>query len=113
MRETRTVLSKHFQRTHAIRGHNVHLAAILNPKTKWFVYLEEDSSCDLQYVGSTSSMTHIWANTKKKCNDRNSNGTGLETHFKEGCPGHKCRDLSHISITLLDHMNVTHEEIKE
>ena len=111
MQETRTVLSKHFMRKHAISGHNTHLAASVKPKTRWFVYLEEDSSCGLQYVGSTSSMTHRWANTKKKCSERNSNWSGLEAHFREGCPGHISEKLSHISITLLEHMDVTPEEL--
>ena len=48
-----------------IRVHNVHLQAIQNLKLRWFVYLEEDISCELQYVGSTQSMPQIWANTKK------------------------------------------------
>ena len=71
MKESKTVLSKHFGRTHAIAGSNTHLATNVKQKLKWFVYLEEDVVCDLQYVGSTSSMTHRWANTKKKCNDKN------------------------------------------
>ena len=107
MTETRTVLSKHFKRKHAISGHNVHLKATEQQKLRWFVYLEEDTSCELQYVGSTSDMTHRWANTKKRCNDRNSNGTGLEEHFKTGCPCDTGEKKSHISITLLEHMDVT------
>ena len=64
----------------------VHLPATQKPKNKWFVYMEEDIPCGFQYVGSTSSMIHRWANTKKKCGDTNLNGTGLESHFKVGCP---------------------------
>ena len=86
MKETNSVLSKHFERRHAIHGRNTHLPATMKDKLCWFVYLEEDLKCELQYIGSTTSMTHRWANTKKKCNLRNSNGTGLETHFKEGYP---------------------------
>ena len=112
MKETNSVLSKHFGRRHAIHGRNTHLPATMKEKLRWFVYLEEDLKCELQYIGSTTSMTHRWANTKKKCNLRNSNGTGLETHFKEGCPGHIGENLSHIRITLLDHMIVTHEELR-
>ena len=113
MTDTRSVWSKHFQRTHAIRGHNSHLGATVKPKTRWFVYLQDDTYCDLQYVGSTSSLTHRWANTKKRCNDRNSNKTGLETHFMDGCPGHADEDLSHIKVTLLDLFDVTHEQLKD
>ena len=56
-------------------------------------------------------MTHQWANTKLQCNSRKSNGTGLEEHFKVGCPNDTGAKKSHISITLLDHMDITHEEI--
>ena len=31
----------------------------------------------------------------------------------EGCPGHKSEDLSHIKVTLLDHMDVTPMELRE
>ena len=112
MRETNSILSMHFKRKHAIHGRNTHLPATMKNKKRRFVYLDEDSVYELQYIGSTTSMTHRWANTKKKYNDRNSNGTGLETHFRDGCPGHVGENLPHISITLLDHMNVTHEELK-
>ena len=113
MIETRSVMSKHFKMKHAISGHNVHLQATQNPKLRWFVYLEEDIPCELQYVGSTQSMTHRWANTKKKCNDRTSSGTGLESHFKIGCPCDTGEKKSHIKITLLEHMDVTEEQQKE
>ena len=111
MVESRDVLSQHFKIKHAISGHNVHLQATEKPKLKWFVYLEEDIPCSLQYVGSTTSMTHRWANTKKKCNDRSSVGTGLEAHFKSGCPCDTGAEKSQIRITLLEHMTMTHEEL--
>ena len=111
MLETRSVESNHFKVKHAISGHNVHLPATQEPKLRWFVYLEEDTSCALQYVGSTSSMTHRWANTKKMCNERASKGTGLEEQFKVGCPCDTGGKKSHIRITLLEHMNVTDEEL--
>ena len=56
-------------------------------------------------------MTHRWANTKKKCNDRSSVGTGLEAHFKSGCPCDTGAEKSQIRITLLEHMTMTHEEL--
>ena len=67
--ESRTVLSSHFKVKHSIAGHNVHLPASQKVKTKWFVYLEQcqHPKGTYQYVGSTDSMTHRWANTKSKC----------------------------------------------
>ena len=96
---------------HAISGNNVHLPATQKLKPKWFIYLEEDTLCKLQYVGSTTSMTHRWANTKSQCNSKTSNGTGLEEHFKMGCPNDIDAKKSHITITLLEHMDVKHEDI--
>ena len=113
MIETKSVMSKHFKIKHAISSHNVHPEATQNPEFRWFVYLEEDILCDLQYVGSTQSMTHRWANTKKTCNDRNSSGTGLESHFKVGCPCDSGEKKSHIKITLIEHMDVTEEQQKQ
>ena len=75
-------------------------------------FLEEDPPCELQYVGSTISMTHRWANTKRQCKQKNSNGTGLESHFKSGCPYDTGANMFHISITLLDHMDVTHDQLR-
>ena len=63
--------------------------------------------------GSTNLMTHRWANMKKKWNDKNSSGTGLEVHFKAGCPSGSCVQKSNIKITLLEHMAITHKELKE
>ena len=111
MEETRDVLNQHFKKKYAISGHNEHHQATEKPKLKWFVYPEEDVPCSLQYVGSTNSMTHRWANTKKKCNDKNSSGTGLEAHFKAGCPCDTSVQKSHIKITLLEHMAITHEDL--
>ena len=92
---------------------NVHLQATEKPKLKWFDYLEEYVSWSLQYVGSTNLMTHRLANTKEKCNDRNASGTGLETHLKAGCPYDTGAEKSHMKITLLEHMAITHDELKE
>ena len=59
MIEKRHVFSSHFQRNHAIAGHNVHRKSTEKPKLKWFVYLEEciHPEGTFQYVGSTNSMT--------------------------------------------------------
>ena len=111
MVETKSVMSKHFKVKHSISGHNVHLAATQEPKLRWFIYLEEDTLYHLQYVRSTSSMTHRWANTKKMCNDKSSRGTGLEEHFKLGCSNNTGVKKSHINISLLEHMDVSHEDL--
>ena len=111
MIEKKSVLSRHFNVNHAISGNNIHLPATQKLKLRWFVYLEEDTLCNLQYVGSTSSMTHRWANTKSQCNKRNSKGTGLEEHFKDGCSRDTGVMKSHINITLLEHMDFTHDEL--
>ena len=111
MIERKSVQSRHFSVKHAICGNNVHLPATQKLKLRWFVYLEEDTKCGLQYVGSTSSMTNRWANTKKLCNDKNSKGTGLEEHFRMGCPNDTGATKSHKQITLLEHMDINHEDI--
>ena len=54
------ILSMHIKGTHAIHGCNTHLPATLKNKTCWFVYLEEGFVCEFQYIGSTTSKTHIW-----------------------------------------------------
>ena len=111
MTETKSVVSRHFKVKHTISGHNVHPPATQKTKLKWFVYLEEDTLCGKQYVGSTNSITHRWANTKLQCKNRNSKGTGLEEHYRVGCPSDPGAELSQISITLLEHMEVSHEDI--
>ena len=107
MMETRSVLSMHFEVNHSVSGHNIHLPATQKQKLRWFVYLEEDTKCKLQYVGYTTSMTHRWANTKKMCNDKKSSGTGLENHFKDGCPNDTGKNKDHVNITLLEHLDIT------
>ena len=102
------VQSVHFRKNFVIAGRNIHRRASEKPKLRWFVYLEEDLACGpLQYVGSTNSMTGRWAATKSNCNTGQSNGTGLEKHFKDGCPNDTGRDKMNIRITLLEHMDTT------
>ena len=94
MQERRSVISTHFAVNHMIAGNNVHLPATQTIKLKWFIYLEECVHPEgvFQYVGSTDSMTHRWANTKSKIlslvdGRSDKAGTGLENHFKNGCSG--------------------------
>ena len=82
-------------------------ALIVNRPFKWFIYLEEDLPCHLQYVGSTVSVTSRWANTKQRCNKRDSDATGLYKHFRDGCPNDTGVSKSTIRISLIDFMDTT------
>ena len=102
-----------------IAGNNTHLPATQALKLKWFIYLEECTHPEgtFQYVGSTDSMTHRWANSKSKIislanGSTTKPGTGLENHFKEGCSQYKGADLSAVRITLLENMIVSEEELR-
>ena len=50
-----------------------------------------------------------WATTKSQCNSGQSNGTGLEKHFKAGYPNDTGGGKSLIIITLLKHMDTNVE----
>ena len=52
-----------------------------------------------------------WAKHKSDCN-RGSTATGLSAHFAVGCPGDSGKDKSNLSVTLLDYMDVTEEEVQ-
>ena len=114
MLETTSVFSSHFQRRHAVAGNNVHLKATVKVKLRWFVYLHECFPPEgvFQYVGSTCHMTERWANTKSKCNDGKTEGSGMEKHFKMGCSANKTRSLENVRITLLEHYDTTTEKVK-
>ena len=119
MFETRTVLSSHFGVRHGVAGCNIHLPPTQKQKNKWFVYLEECIHPEgiYQYIGSTDSMTHRWANTKSKIISLAGNpalkaSTGLENHYKSGCSQFSGSDLSQIRVTLLEHMNVKEEDLQ-
>ena len=109
MEETTSVLSSHFKRKHAIAGHNVHLKATTKVKLRWFVYLQECVHPEgvFQYVGSTNHITERWANTKSKCNAGNTDGSGMEKHFKSGCSANKTVNLENVKITILEHFDTT------
>ena len=109
MVERSEVLSTHFGVKHSIAGNNVHLPATQKEKFSWFIYLLEciHPEGTFQYVGSTNSVTHRWANTKSKINALALNnslqaGTGLEKHFKEGCSQHQGPALESVRVTLLE-----------
>ena len=108
MIERRSIFSSHFRRNHAIAGHNVHRKASEKPKLKWFVYLEECIHPEgiFQYVGSTNSMVERWATTKSKCLAKDSEGTGLEKHYKDGCSAEQPA-LGNIRVSLLEQFNTS------
>ena len=117
--ETRTVFSTHFKVKHSIAGNNVHLQATQKPKLRWFVYLEEciHPEGTFQYVGSTDSMTHRWANTKSKINALATGanlktGTGLEKHIQKGCSQYSGPELSHIRVSLLEQFITTENRLQ-
>ena len=93
MLERSFVQSEHYNgRKFAIHGRNIHMKATESKPLRWFVYLEEDVPCRKQYVGSTMSVTSRWANTKSRCNARDSDLTGLYEHFRDGCPNDDGRE---------------------
>ena len=117
--ESRTVFSSHFKVKHSIAGRNIHLPATQKLKLKWFIYLEEcvHPEGTYQYVGSTESMTHRWANTKSKikliASGQNVKpGTGLEKHVKNGCSQYSGPDLNHVRISLLEQFNTTEAKLQ-
>ena len=102
------VQSQYFNgRKFAIHGRNIHSKATDSSPMKWFVYLEEDLPCHLQYVGSTVSMTSRWANTKQRCNKRDSDSTGLYKHFRDGCPHDTGPNKQMFRFSLIDFMYTT------
>ena len=112
-------MSTHFGVSHMIAGNNIHLPATQAMKLKWFIYLEEciHPEGTYQYVGSTDSMTHRWANTKSKiislaAGSSVKPGTGLETHFKTGCSQYSGADPNTVRVTLLENMRVSEESLK-
>ena len=117
MSENRTVLSSHFKVTHIIAGQNVHLLASHKFKDMWYMYLEAciNPEGTFQYVGSTDSMTHWWANTKSKCitisRDNNTKpGTGLKRHLKSGCSQYE-PEMNQVRISLLEYCITSEEKL--
>ena len=105
------VVSKHFNTKHAVRGHLVHEPREKAFKDRWFIYRIYDQYCEKSYVGSTVDMYGRWSKHKSDCN-KGSTTTGLAAHFAVGCPGDTGRDKAHLSVTLLDYMDVTEEQVQ-
>ena len=101
---TNFVTSLHFGTKHAIRHHLHH-----NLENVWFVYLIEDTVCELQYVGSTVNINRRFSQQKTGCNRKDPNstsGSGLQKHFLSGCPGDNIPNQSHLIVTLIDSISV-------
>ena len=112
MVERSFVQSEYYQgRKFAIHGRNIHLKASESKPLRWFVYLEEDVPCRKQYIGSTNSVTSRWANTKSRCNARDSDMTGLYEHFRDGCPHDDGRKKMNIRISLVDFIDTSIEKL--
>ena len=114
MEETSYVTSLFFGRRFAIHGRNIHLQASQKNKLTWFVYLVQDTACQLQYVGSTTDVCHRWSSTKTACLGRKLTNTGLYKHFHEGCPAHLANgDVRHLVWTLVDFIVTTEQLLKD
>ena len=114
MIETSCVTSLHYGRRFAIHGRNIHLPASQKKKMTWFVYLVEDTACQLQYVGSTTDVCHRWSSTKTACLGRKLTNTGLYKHFHGGCPEHlNSGDVRHLVWTLVDFIETTEDLLNE
>jgi hypothetical protein len=104
------VYSQHLRTRHQVKGHLVHQPRDKQLKDRWFVYLIEDVYCNKQYIGSTTDMYGRWGNHKSGCNTGSAK-TGLSSHFAIGCPGDTGREKDNLKVTLVDHMDVTKEEV--
>ena len=72
------------------------------------MYLINDDHCSKQYVGSTTEMCWWWFS----CNS-GSTKTGLAAHFAHGCQGDTGREKDNLTVTLLDFMDVTMDEVEK
>ena len=57
-------------------------------------------------------MPKKWANTKTRCNKKDSDLTGLYKHFKDGCPNDSGEEKTHVRISLIDHMFTSVEKLE-
>ena len=82
---------------------------------RWFVYLLEDTPCRKSIVGSTTKPTSRFSNHKSSCNNGPSHSTGLAKHFtlKGGCPNDTGRQKDTLNFTLVDHMDVSQEDLEK
>ena len=112
MRETNFISSQFYKQKFRIHGNLAHDQAPDNMR-RWFVYAIEDQPCKKTIVGSTSNPTQRWRNHKSSCNNGPSLSTGLAKHFtlNGGCPNDTGREKNTLNFTLIDHMDVTEDEL--
>ena len=111
--ETSYVYSLHYRKMFKIRGHLRHDYSEKD-NIRWFVYLIEDIICMKQYIGSTVGLLKRWANHKSECNLKNVKTcrTGLTKHFINGCNGDNDKLKSNLTITMIDYLDTTENELK-
>ena len=112
MVEKQFVRSEHFTTKNRIHGHLAHDISPEN-KQRWFVYLLEDIPCGKQIVGSTTNPQKRWRQHKSTCNNGPSANTGISKHFTMhgSCPNNLSREKETLSYTLIDHIDVTKEDL--
>ena len=110
--ETDNFFNKHEKKRNRVHGHLRHDYAPMN-KIRWFVYVIIDIHCEKYYVGSTVNPVFRWANHKKETSAKTKEKctTALSRHFVVGCPGDINRNKSHLKIILVDHYDVTKEQL--
>ena len=73
-----------------------------------------DEPCPKRYVGYTTYLKGRFSTHKSNCNTKNSNTTGLATHFKEGCPSDDGdRRKLILNFTILDAFDTTLEKQRQ
>ena len=114
MVETDHVSSTYFNTKLRIHGHLSHDSGPPNMH-RWFVYLLEDTPCRKSIVGSTTKPTSRFSNHKSSCNNGPSHSTGLAKHFtlNGGCPNDTGRQKDTLNFTLVDHMDVSQEDLEK
>ena len=109
MKETNFVTSFHFGTKHGIWKHLAH-DKVPNDVVRYWIY-SIDEPCPKRYVGYTTNLKARFARFsthKSTCNSKNSNTSGLATHFKEGCPNDDGdRKKLILNFTILDFYDST------
>ena len=73
----------------------------------------EDLPCLKAIIGSTTNPTKRWSAHKSSCNNGPCKNTGLSKHFTlgEGCPYDPGRNKETLNFILVDHLDVSPEEL--
>ena len=110
----------HFKKYFKIHGNLSHEPLKDGVTIRWLIYLINDNSCKLQYIGSTIELIGRWANHKSSCNSKwkknkvkNVRSTGLSGHFSMGCHGDEGKLKKNLKIILLDYYDTTNDKLKK